>query len=379
MPRNLHTSALIRACRQVPNWYKWGGRQSPYAIEWIQQGSGTEYYTILNPTIYGGLVPPDFTLTLWFKVTGSLLATRYGLLGFYDSSIAVDWLSLVIDGNANTLEVRGLGGLIVTGGIQSGWNNATVVETGGSLELHINGVLHGTGAGTHGGPIDAISLGATHFVGSVPPVTYLDKCIVDEIAFFTGPQDPVVLYNNGIPAQYENGYPDLEVSYEVEKSVGAIHNKAIPPTFTRTGYTAPSFDWYSVGVNTITQVTTTGLRSKDTNPLVQMADNYGDYGRGVASSTRDNRTPLGSGNSVESLANGLMPFPAGGGFETMGYANAFVGNVDEPNLSPQVSKAITMSTGDSTDYDAIGGPLTLSGVTDARSGKLFPPTFVKKP
>ena len=109
-----------------------------------------------------------------------------------------------------------------------------------------------------------------------------------------------------------------------------------------------------------------------------MADNYGDYGRGVQSLTRDNRTPLGSGNSIESLANGLMPYPAGGGFETTGNANAFVGSVDEPNLSPQVSKTITMSTGDSTDYDSIGGPNTLSGVTDARSGKLFPPTFVKK-
>lgn len=361
----------------MPNWYKWGGRTDPYALEWTTQGSGSEFYT-LPSTITGGALPPDFTITLWFKPTGTYVATRYGLLGIYRTPI--DELSLVIDGTGNNLELRGLAGLLASGSIQSGWNNATILQSGSNLLLYINGVQQGASATAVGAvPYDDITLGVTHYVGAVPPSTFLDLTIVDEIAIFESAIDPVVIYNQGVPLRYEDGYPDLVASYGVEKETGAIHTNSIPIEFKKDATVTEIFSWGGIGANSVVQVTTTALRSTDTNPFKEMADNYGDYGRGISSATRDSRTPLGTGNSIEELANGLMPFPAGGGFDTTGYANAFVGSADEPHLSPQVSKAITMSTGDSTDYDAIGGSNTLSGVTDARSGKLFPPTFVKKP
>lgn len=360
----------------MPNWYKWGGRTEPYALEWVSQGSGTEFYT-LPSTITGGSLPPEFAITLWFKSTGTYLATRYGLLGIYDTPI--DHYSLVIDGTTNSVELRDITGLLQSASIVDGWNNVTILQEAGAVTLHLNGVQQGAPTTAQPiGPYAHITLGATHFVTAVPPTTYLDKTIVDEIAIFDGPIDPAVIYNGGVPLRYEDGYPNLVASYGVEKSVGAIHSNSIPIEFKKDSTVTDIFTWGGTGANSTVEVTTTALRSTDTNPFKEMADNYGDYGRGVSSSTRDSRTPLGSGNSIESLANGLMPFPAGGGFDTTGYANAFVGTSDEPNLSPQVSKAITMTTGDSTDYDSIGGPNTLSGVTDARSGKLFPPSFVKK-
>ncbi len=386
MPRNHHTSALLRGCRQVPNWYKWGGRQDPYALEWVSPTSGSEFYS-LDSSITGGSVPPvDFTITMWIKVTQTLAGagasppTRYGVFGIYDGASALN--AITLNGTAQTIELQDpISGPIASVAYTVGaWCNITIVGTPSGVTMYKNGnlVTAAPAVSFAGQPIASYTLGRVDLLGPMGGIVYLDKCVVDEIAFFEIAKDPAVLYNNGIPLQFESGEAGLLATYEVEKPVGAIHNRNIPPTVIGTGLTAPTWNWNGLGVNSKVQVVSTGLRSNDTNALIQMADNYGDYGRGVQALRRDNRTPLGSGNSIESLANGLMPFPAGGGFDTTGYAGAFIGSHDEPNLSPQVSKTITMSTGDSTAYAAQGGPNTLSGKTDARSGKLFPPTFVKK-
>ncbi|MBL98003.1 MAG: hypothetical protein CMF52_09320 [Legionellales bacterium] len=380
MPRNHHTSALLRGCRQVPNWYKWGGRQNPYALEWTSQTSGNEYY-IVPASLTGGVSLQGFTISMWVKVTGTLLAQNYGLFGMLGSSVAT--YTIYINGITNEIQLHHtVQGVVSSASYTTGvWCNITIVDDGATVIMFKNGVAGtGTGVSAPSVPLTGYTLGAADipFFGGL---LYLDKCVVDELAFFDNAQDPVVLYNNGIPLSFDSAHAGLIATYEVEKPVGAIHNRAIPPTVigpSAIGGSAPDFSWNGAGVNTKVSVVTSGLRSNDTNALIQMADNYGDYGRGVQASRRDNRTPLGSGNSLESLANGLMPFPAGGGFDTTGYTNAFIGSHDEPNLSPQVSKTITMSTGDSTVYAAQGGPNTLSGKTDARSGKLFPPTFVKK-
>ena len=386
MPRNHHTSALLRACRQVPNWYKWGGRQDPYALEWVSQTSGNEYYS-LDSAITSGSVPPiDFTITMWIKVTdvlagaGASPPTRYGVFALYDGIAALH--AITLNGTTQQIELQDvIAGVVVAVPYTVGvWCNITLIGTPSGVTMYKNGnlVTGPVAPSASGQPLVAYHLGRADLLGPFGGTVLLDKCVIDEIAFFEQVKDPVTLYNNGIPLTFESGEAGLLATYEVEKPVGAIHNRNIPPTVIGTGLSAPTWNWQGLGVNTKVQVVRTGLRSNDTNALIQMADNYGDYGRGVQALSRDNRTPLGNGNSIESLANGLMPFPAGGGFQTLGYAGAFIGNHDEPHLSPQVSKTITMSTGDSTAYAAQGGPNTLSGKTDARSGKLFPPTFVKK-
>jgi|TARA_R110001599_G_scaffold128955_1_gene303001 hypothetical protein len=368
------TSGLLRGCRQVPNWASWGGRSDPYAIKWLSQGSTTDFYSKAATTHLD-----DTVVTMWVKATAQLAnGINYGLYGVYNSPSDIFSLELVgSTANGNTLELFHMGTSLGTMiGLGTNWHNITIRWISGNTELWVDGVIQLTAAGvTYTGAITNHTIGVTN---RPAPATakFLDMCIVDEIAYFDAPIDPVVIYNSGVPLQYSNTYLNLIASYEVEKATGSITPNYIFPTYYPAAQPA-SFSWGSVSTTGKVEVTTESLRSSDNNPLADMATKYGDWVYGVTSTALP-RTPLGSGIDMTVVACGLMPYPAGGGFSTIGYTGAFIGNKDEPDATPHMSKTTTMASGDSTAYAASGGTDSLTGVTDARAGRLFLPRFVKR-
>ena len=368
------TSGLLRGCRQVPNWASWGGRSDPYAIKWLSLGSATDYYS--KPATSHS---PDSVVTMWVKATDILVnGTNYGLYGVYDGTSGADIFSLELAGDTtlgNTVELFIGNTLLGSTHIGVNWVNITIRWISGATELWVNGVIVSNSPVSYSGVITHHTIGVTN---RPPPtaVNYLDMCIVDEIAYFDVPLDPVVIYNSGVPLQYSDTYPNLIASYEVEKSTGSITAYYIFPTYYPAALPA-SFSWGSASLAGKVEVTTDAMRSSDNNPLADMATKYGDWVYGVTSIALP-RTPLGSGIDMTAVACGLMPYPAGGGFSTIGYTGAFIGNKDEPDATPHMSKTTTMASGDSTAYAASGGTDSLTGVTDARAGRLFLPRFVKR-
>jgi len=365
----------------VPNWAEWGGRPAPYAIEWVATGSGNYYYTKTDVTVHS----PDSAITMWLRVTDSIpYRDERGVFSIPQvGSSPPDVLSVQVEGETlgNILTVQFFGTAIGASFayIQNAWQNLTIVFTGGTVEMWVNGALHGTAVASYSGNIAGYTLGVTNPAGTL---NYLDNCIVDEIAFFNQPVNPIDIYNNGVPIEYEMDYEFLISSHEVEKATGSIRAQAIPARYYQVGTSPAAFNWQGLGgnLNGIVEITTDTLKSSDTNALSRMADRYGQYGKGVANIAWDNRTPIGAGNNLEDKANGLMPYPAGGGFSTVGGTNPLIGQMEEPEMTPKVSKAITAgSNGDSTAYANQGGTDSLSGVTDARPARLFAPLFVKKP
>lgn len=375
--RNLHTSSLLRACRQVPNWAKWGGRQEPYAIEWFNTGSANFYYTNTVTSTHN----PDSSITMWLRVTDTIVAgQRRGV--FAIASPSLDFVSVEVEGHAtgNKIKVYLLTALIGEAPILSNWTNLTIRFAGGVTEVWVNGALTQQNSVQFTGAISGYVLGLTK--PSSGQVNYLDKCILDEIALFSVPIDPLLIYNNGVPLDYGDNYVGLIASYEVEKATGSIKATSIPARYKQIGTSPAPFNWQGLGGNlgNVVRITTNTLRSSDTNALSRMADAYSKYGKGVPNPLWDNRTPIGISNNLEDKANGLMPYPAGGGFSTIGATNPLVGQIEEPEMTPKVSKAITAgSNGDSTAYANQGGTNSLSGKTDARTVRLFAPLFVKKP
>ena len=362
------TSGLLRACRTVPDWASWGGRPSPYAIEWVGQGSGTQRYTLANTAFFTG----NQTITIWFKKT-AVVSNGFveGLFGVYNTPN--DIFSININGHAggNELDVQ-FGGtsLHKIANIGTNWHNITLTFNGGNIEIWWDGVLLHTAAG-YAGAVNAYTLGMT-----TPPAPalekYLSACVVDEIAFFDMPVSGAILYNSGTPIQYTDAYPNLVASYEVEKKTGSIMPNSISPTFSP----APAGSFIFGGTTTgIVEVSTSGLASSDWNPLAAMSEKYKDWVYGTSVSSR---YPLGAGIDLTVEACGLMPYPAGGGFSTLAYTGAYIGNKDLPDATPHMSKTTTMASGDSTAYAAMGGSNSLTGVTNARAGRLFLPRFVKR-
>jgi hypothetical protein len=363
------TSGLLRACRTVPDWASWGGRPSPYAIEWVGQGSGTERYTLATHHFTG-----MSAVTIWFKKT-SVMSNGFteGLFGIYDTP--QDIFSININGNAggNDLEfMMGATSLFTVNNIGTNWHNITLSFNGpSSTELWFDGGLLYNGMVGYVGPANAYTLGMTTPPAPTPE-HYLSDCIVDEIAFFDVPMNGHTLYNSGTPLQYTNYYPNLVASYEVERATGSIMPNSIMATY----YPAPAGAFIFGGTTTgIVEVVTSGLASSDWNPLAAMSEKYKDWVYGTAVSSR---YPLGAGIDLTVEACGLMPYPAGGGFSTLTYAGAYIGNEDLPDATPHMSKTTTMASGDSTAYAAMGGSNSLTGVTDARAGRLFLPRFVKR-
>lgn len=319
---------------------------------------------------------------MWVRVTDQIpFAGARGV--FAIAGPANDFLSVQVEGTAtgNALKVYILGTPQQATIVDENWFNLTIVFGQLNTEIFVNGIFEGGGAVTFQGQISGYTLGRTHPIGTPVP-NYLDKCIVDEIAFFDNLVDPFLIYNDGVPLEYGMDFPDLISSHEVEKPMGAIRAQSIGARYYQTGTTPSPFNWMALGgnLNGVVKLTTNTLRSSDTNALSRMAEAYEEYGRGIANVRWDNRTPIGHLNNLEDKANGLMPYPAGGGFSTIGATNPLVGQIEAPELTPKVSKAITAgSNGDSTAYANQGGTDSLSGVTDARPARLFAPLFVKKP
>tara|TARA_A200000159_G_scaffold45801_1_gene42063 strand:+ start:11944 stop:12897 length:954 start_codon:yes stop_codon:yes gene_type:complete len=317
---------------------------------------------------------------MWLRITDTIPVA--GIRGvFAIAGPSTDYISVQVEGTGtgNTLKVYVLGTPLQATVVNSDWVNLTINFMPTVTEVAINGTLVVATPVQFQGVISGYTLGRTNITGTP---NYLDKAIVDEIAFFSAPQDPLIIYNNGVPLEYGMNYLNLISSHEVEKSTGAIRAQTIGARYYQTGTTPSAFNWQGLGGNLggVVELTTETLRSSDSNPLTQMADKYSKYGKGVANIDWDNRTPIGAGNNLEDKANGLMPYPAGGGYSTVGGTNPLVGQQEEPEMTPKVSKAITAgSNGDSTAYPASGGTNSLSGVTDARTVRLFAPLFVKKP
>lgn len=376
MQRNHHTSAMLRACRQVPNWANWGGRQEPYAIEWIAAGSSNYYYTKTDVTTHN----INTSMTMWLRVTDTIgTGIERGVFAISNAPFDAFSVQVEHDATGNRLRVYLLGTQISDTLIGTNWANLTINFAPMLTEVWVNGVMEANPAVQFQGVITGYTLGRTDAGGGLK---YLDNCIVDEIAFFSVLSSPVLLYNNGVPLHYGMNYPSLISSHEVEKSTGSIRATAIPARYFQTGTSPAAFNWMGLGgaLGGVVKITSNTLRSSTTNALSRMADHYSQYGKGVADIAWDNRTPIGTAKNLEDKANGLMPYPAGGGFSTIGGTNPMIGGMKEPDMTPIVSKPITIgSNGDSTSYPTSGGTGSLSGVTDARTVRLFAPLFVKKP
>jgi len=372
MQRNHQATALLRACRQVPDWWTVGGRQNPYAIEFVGLGSTAQFYS--KTGTYTG----EGTITMWIRPTATIAnGVNYGLFAIYDSGLGQDIWTLELHGdttNGNTVELFMQGvsqGKVLN--IGTTWSNITIQFTGGVASLYHNGTLSFVGLGSYLGPATQHTIGISQ---KPPPAVsaYLNEVIIDEVAFFDANPTPSVLYNSGVPLDYGNDYPNLIASYEVEKPVGAINANTLGPTYYPSGTTPSSFV-FGGSTTGVVEITTEALRSSDTNAFKEMTTNYGDYVRGTPVG---GATPLGVGVDLPDVACGLMPYPAGAGWSTLGYTGAYVGNKEEPAATPEASKATTMTSDDPTTYAAVGGTASLTGVVDARAGRLFLPLFVKR-
>ena len=374
MQRNHHASALLRACRQVPDWWTVGGRSNPYAIEFVGLGSATDRYSKTGS--YTG----DEAVVMWLKPTATIAnGVAYGVFSIYDSAAGADLWSLRLEGdtvNGNTLNLLLLGtsaGKALN--IGTGWSCVHINFNAGVPELFLNGVSQFVGTGGTVSPATnhVIGLASTAAYGLVDAYAY--EFIIDEVALFSVPQVASTIYNSGVPLDYDDFGPDLIASYEVEKSVGSITANTLSPRYPE-GTSEPSFVWGSATTTGVVETTTDALRSSDTNAFKEMCTNYGDYVRGTAVG---GATPLGTGVDLPDVACGLMPYPAGAGFSTLGYTGAFIGNHEEPQATPEASTATTaVVDSDSTTYAAVGGTASLGGVVDARAGRLFLPLFVKR-
>lgn len=381
MQRNHYASGLLRACRQVPNWATWGGRPNAYAAEWIALTSSSKFYT---KPIVGGHVEP-FSMTIWFKSTEMNIpnGTKRGLFAVYDSSVAHDIFSLELEGsttNGNMLNFLFMGTPTAMVGIPNlgtQWHNITMICNGGLTSIAHNGTPYYSGAHAYNGPA------ASHTIGLVTPLgasaEYLDKCIVDEVAFFDIPVDPFTIYNNGVPLHYGaygTTFVGLTASYNFDAGAGAVNARYISPSGFAVGTSPPPFS-FNGNPTGFVEITTNALKSTDTTQFSEMAAKYGDYVAGLRFIYLSFRNPIGLNVDMSIEACGLMPYPAGGGFNSLGYTGAWVAKED-PHRTPHMSKATTMVTEDSTAYAAMGGSASLTGVTDARAGRLFLPRFVKR-
>jgi len=372
MQRNHQATALLRACRQVPDWWTVGGRRNPYAIEFVGLGTTSQFYS------KAGTYTGDETITMWIRPTATITnGVDYGLFSIYDSGLGQDIWTLELQGdttNGNTLELflQGVSqGKVLN--IGTTWSNITLSFAGGLPSVYHNGTLSFTALSAYVAPADTHTIGISQ--KPAPAVSaHLSEVVIDEVAFFDAFVDPAVLYNSGVPLDYGDDYASLIASYEVEKPIGAINANTLGPTYHPSGTTPASFV-FGGSTTGVVEITTDALRSSDTNSFKEMCTNYGDYVRGTAVG---GATPLGTGVDLPDVACGLMPYPAGAGWSTLGYTGAFVGNHEEPQATPEASKATTMVSDDSTDYAAVGGTASLGGVVDARAGRLFLPLFVKR-
>lgn len=374
MQRNHQGSALLRACRQVPDWWTVGGRNNPYAIEFVGLGATAQFYS------KAGTYTGDDTVVLWLKPTATIAnGVAYGVFSIYSSTLGHDLWSLRLEGdttNGNTLNLYLFGssvGKVLN--IGTGWSCIMIEWVAGVPAMYRNGVLQFMSSAGSPTPCDLHTIGHANTAAHGLANVYANEFIIDEVAFFDAVQTPSVIYNSGLPLDYGNDFAGLVASYEVESDFGSIMADRISPRYYPSGTTPATFT-FGGSITGVVEITTSALRSSDTNAFSEMCTNYGDYVRGTAVG---GATPLGTGVDLPDVACGLMPYPAGAGFSTLGYTGAFIGNKEEPAATPEASKATTaVVDSDSTAYAAVGGTASLGGVVDARAGRLFLPLFVKQ-
>ena len=277
-------------------------------------------------------------MTIWFKSTELNIANgvKRNLFAVYDAGVAHDIFSLELEGST---------------------------ANGNMLNFLFMGIA---------------TPAYTQPAGGAAPV-YLDKCIIDEVAFFDVPVNPVTIYNNGTPLDYDAYgivFVGLNASYDFDSQSGAINAKYISPAAFPSGTSPLPFSMVDSPTGFV-EITTNALKSTETTQFTSMAEKYGDYVAGLYLQSLSFRNPIGLNVDMSIEACGLMPYPAGGGFNSLGYTGAWVAKED-PFRTPHMSKATTMVTEDSTAYAAMGGSASLTGVTDARAGRLFLPRFVKR-
>jgi hypothetical protein len=226
MQRNHHAEALLRGCRQVPDWHLYGGRPNAYALEWVSKGATTDFYERETNSNLAN----ESHWVFWVRLTDDLSnGDRFGLFGVYDTPISADRISVVFKGdttNGNTIELYNTGTLVNSvQGLGKTWHQFIVrINTTGFLELWMDGVKQFTDTNPLAGAYTRWTLGRTERVAGT--TEYLDNAIVDEIAFLTGSLNATTLYNSGVPYSYGKNDPaGFVVSYEVEKDIGAINNK----------------------------------------------------------------------------------------------------------------------------------------------------------
>jgi hypothetical protein len=379
MQRNHNASSLLRLCHQTPDWWTVGGRPNAYSIEWLQQGSASDWYFKNTPSL-----PTDATFSFWFKMPELTVGT---IAGLFDASISGAASAFSFDIHHSTTSGKNEFRPAVNGSIYSGtaieinadqWYFGYISLLSGTYTFAING-------GVGGSPTITVTAGATNIAGYrfgktstgtfVPAGTF-----VDEIAFFFGGGGTFVtsrdyLYNNGAPIGYYDQYPHLEGSYEVERGVGAIHANSIPATH-YLSTPPPPFNWS--GSSGVVAVSTDALRSVGYSGLVQMGKLAHNFFGGFGGIGGD--YAIGNNRDVSLLAGGLLPYPTPMTFDTTSSTNPFVGSHRFPQQSPLMTKSGTVgSNGDSTAYPANGGTGSLQDAVDTRSSKRFVGTFVKKP
>jgi len=376
MQRNHRAESLLRLARQIPEWASWGGRSNAYAIEWTTAGSGTDFYSLSRTP--GPLL--DVSFVLWFKSTATLGAgTEAGIMGWYASTVGSDTYSLNMTGTAggNTLTLYARGKVVehqlAAGSIGTNWTCVQVDFNSGNIAMHINGTSVLTSASPPlADPIDIITLGKTDSAGTAE---FLQRAVVDEIALFDSVVSASTVYNSGVPLGYTTTTPSqLLASYEVEKDVGAVMATGLSPSVLSSGKSSGDF---ILGANTTQrpQVSTDALRDTDTNPFREQVSRVGAWVSGTAVSG----DYAINGRDISAEAPGLLPWPAGGGYSTVGYTGAFVGEEFKPDIGVNtLVSGSSIGTSDSTTYAANGGTGSLGATVDGKNRSLLLRPFVKR-
>ena len=398
---NWHTEALLRGAKTVPNWWTKVGRDNVYSLKWAT--GATDWYQSVTSVQF----TPDGGFTFWFKITQALVPADgdIGLFGLTSSpsgspsssgsgnrdNISVSIAHVAGRGNVLKVIVR-----VNTGAYQSvtseanfgsaglgeTWHNFTYEISGGAGMAFIDGTALTTSpaltlhTNVFGGT-DPVIIGASSLTAGL----YLSAkhVILDEWAFAGGSKlSASTSYNSGIPKVWNTtSNPEIVGWFPLDKNVGAVTNRGLYNYIGQSSIHTPNFTWSVPLASSVRPtVVSDALRKVDTNPYFQLAENYAGWVKGSAV---DARYAIGSGQEVRTVTPALMSPPAGGGFSTVGYSGAFIGNHEQPFATPVFSQATTvLASMDSTAYVASGGTGSLTAITNNKTSRKLLPAWVRK-
>jgi hypothetical protein len=127
------------------------------------------------------------------------------------------------------------------------------------------------------------------------------------------------------------------------------------------------------------------IRFAHTTPDWSASNSFTDisakWGTWVSGTTVSTRTAIGAGVLVQTTAPTLLQWPhSGSGFRTTGYTDAFVGSLESPYATPQLTisgNILTPSTSVAR-YPTHGGTGSLQSAIDSRETRVFRPSFGKQ-